>query len=240
MMNEVGTYFPKELFNEILKYSKSSFVALSCTKKQFNRLTKDYVKNHRPIASFDKIKWEKYNVNSVGKVSLPLKMYQDFDSTTEILTLIPRKLNNKQLTLKLFDEFVKKTKNSDKSNYSFSLNEYGIPNSSVKKSHWVRLSQNIVPESITKTSKDKKGLLKSQGFEIPSLIDVVVSVFMHHLETGVFIYPTKPLPILTQVREKNSQGLRIYLGGFSAERGLEINVTTIKRTIGVAYSKSSP
>ena len=239
-MNEVGMSFPVELFNEILKYSKSNFVAISCATKQFDALIKDYATNYTPVGSFGKAEWLKHKADPGIVFPIPLKMIQDFDPTTEILTFIPRKLNNKRLTLTLFDKFVKKTKNSDKSNYSFSLDEYGIPNSSVKKSHWVRLSQNIVPETVTKAYKDKKELLMTQGFEIPSLIDVVVSVFMYNLELSVFIYPIKPVPIITQVREKNSQGLRIYAGGFSAERGLEINVTTIKRTIGVAYSKSSP
>ena len=62
-------------------------------------------------------------------------------------------------------------------------------------------------------------MVKGKGFEIPDLIDAVVSVLMHNLKTTEMVYPdglNGHQWAYTRVQEQSSSGYRIMVGGFSA------------------------
>lgn len=248
MMNEVGTsLFPPEIFNEILKYSKSSFAPLACVKKQFEILIKDYVQ-HNPLKGyFGKKEWKNY-VGDPGIVCpIPL-MFQDFDPLKQMLTFIPETINGALLTLSSIDAFVSKYKKSVKSNYTFPLSQHGIYDNTVKKfkSHFVILSKDVLLATKNKNFRKQAYAVKKQGFEIPNLIDTVVSLFMHNLKTGEFIYPSycystgNSQLTYTRVREKNKKNYRIIIGAFCAHNlYIGYNITYNASFIGVACARKS-
>ena len=118
-----------------------------------------------------------------------------------MLTLILENIKEEALTLSSIDRFVSDCKNGKdafKSNYLTPLSDYGIDDNTLKpfKAHWVMLSKDVLGgmdlENGTrdKTFEIQEERVKKAGFdEIPNLIDVVVSVFLHNLETGEFVYP---------------------------------------------------
>lgn len=211
------TWFPQEMWHEIITHSKHSLVALCCVSKQLEILTKAYAKIYRPEGCFGKVQWVSFGGDPGDEPSLPLKMMQDFDPLHQMLTFIPATINNEDVTLSSIDRFVSKIKKVSTSYQSRSM--VLIPDSLSKKtiSHWVLLSKNILQGAEGNHYDVNKQFINNNGFEIPKLIDTVVSVLMHNLETDEFIFPAgvdgKP-SIFTCVQEKRG-GYQVVVGGFS-------------------------
>lgn len=221
--------FPQDVWNEVLKHSKSDLVALACASQSLNELTNDYAKNNLPAGRFGAKEWKSFGGDPGIEPAIPLKMYA-FDSSKWMLTFIPETINGEKLTLSSFDRFVsdyKNGKNAFKSNYRNPLSNAGINDKTVKpfKAHWVMLSKDVLGGTDLVNGTRNKGfstqekLVKEARFEIPNLIDVVASVLLHNLETGDFVYPGGSDGYqwtFTDVQEQNSRGYPISVGGFSA------------------------
>jgi hypothetical protein len=237
--NEISL-FPLDVWNEVFKASKSNLVVLSCTSHLFNKLARDYSENVFSKGCFGIKEWKLFGADMDEELAalfpIPLKMVQDFDLSKETLTFIPEILNGEPLILSSIDRFVSDFKNGKevfKSNYRYPLKDCGIDDKTPKpfKAHWVILSKDVLGgKDLVNGTRNKKfeiqeELVKKTGYEIPDLIDVVVSIFMHHLVTGVFLYPqglNGQLWTYTRVQEKNKNGYRIVVGGFSAP-GLNVH-----------------
>ena len=83
--------------------------------------------------------------------------------------------------------------------------------------------------------------VKKAGYEIPNLIDVVVSVLLHNLKTGEFVYPDDSNGhdrTFTCVQEQTTKGYKISVGGFSA-LGLLVSCYCAFRNIGASCARKS-
>jgi hypothetical protein len=224
---------PLDVWHEVFKASKLNLVVLSCTSHLFHKMARDYAENVFAKGCFGIKEWRLFGAEMdedfAALFSIPLKMVQDFDPSKETLTFIPEIINGEPLTLSSIDRFVSDFKNGKevfKSNYRYLLKDYGIDDTTVKpfKAHWVILSKDVFcgKDLVNGTRKKKfeiqEELVKKSGYEIPDLIDAVVSIFMHHLATGVFLYPEGlgQLWTYTRVQEQNKNGYKIVVGGFSA------------------------
>lgn len=99
-------------------------------------------------------------------------------------------------------------------------------------SHWVMLSKNNLKER-EGNFEVQGALIKAQGYEIPKLVDTVVSVVMHYFKTGEECYQFYS----TRVQEKNHKGSEHFVGEF--RRGF-INVSdNYNFTNGSAYALTS-
>lgn len=231
-------YFPDDIWKEFIARSKHSLVALSCVSKQLETLTKDFAATYRPEGCFGKIQWLSFGGDPGDESFLPLKMIQDFDPKHQMLTFIPKTINNEPLTLTAIDCLVCKCKGTIKSNIKGWHNiDETLANTHA---HWVLISKNILPVEIFKFTmgfevnkrfNKKLKLFKKQGFEIPSLIDAVVSLLMHNLRTNEFVFPgasnecLKTVTFVQQrILERNIFKFPLYVGGFDKE-GLVIDVT---------------
>ena len=99
----------------------------------------------------------------------------------------------------------------------------------------------LVNGTRNKNSATQEKLVKEAGFEIPNLIDVVVSVLLHNLETGDLVYPDASngrQETFTRVQEQSSSGWPVMVGGFSA-LGLCVDSDWIDDAIGASYSGKS-
>lgn len=219
MINEVGPTFPFDIWKETVNYSKLSFVALSRVSKQFEILIKTFVTNNPPKGCFGLKEWNDCGANLAVVLPIPLKMYQDFDEEHQILTFIPKKINDKNLTLSSVDQFVSNYKKLKKSNYLYPLNDCSIYDGTVEKfkSHWVVLSKTVLPETMKESFDEQQRLVKAHRHEIPNLIDVVVSLLMHNINADKNLFDSVPkakLQIFTRVQEKNLLNVRIVVGNF--------------------------
>lgn len=210
----LGTeFFPLELTAEIFTLSRSNLAAIALVSKQFKNLAEDYAKNHPLMGSFGETEWRRFNGNPGVVPPIPLKLYQLFDPSKHLLTLIPETINDQPVDLKSIDCFIQSYKGNVKSNYSSFLPALTIEK---HKSHWFLLSKNIIPDTKHIFFYEQRQIVKAQGFQIPNLIDTVVSLLMHNLKTGEFIYPTES----TRVIEKSVW--RIHVGRFNTY-GLNIS-----------------
>lgn len=219
---------PADIWKEFIARSKHSLVALSCVSKQLETLAKNFAATYRPEGCFGKVQWLSFKGDPSEETFLPLKMIQDFDPKHQLLTFIPETLNNEPLTLTWIDCFVCKSKGTIKSNIKGWHNvDITLGNA---KAHWVIISKNISPINIYNVSMDwevnkkfykRLEQFKSQGYEIPTLVDAVVSLLMHNLQTGEFVFPNatdKGEKTVIYVQEatlrKNIFKFPLYVGGF--------------------------
>ena len=244
--------FPKDIWNEVLSKSHSDLVAISCVSQSLNEWTKVYAEKITPEGCFGPTQWIKRKVDVKVVPKIPLKMIQDFDPLKWMLTLVLEEINGESLTLSSIDCFVSDCKNGKdafKSNYRYPLSEYGIDDKTVKpfKAHWVMLSKDVLGgedlENGTrnKTFEIQEKNVKEAGYEIPNLIDVVVSVFLHNLETGEFVYSDGSNGhewTYARVQEVSSVGYRVSVGGFFA-LGLRVVNGYVDGYIGASCARKS-
>jgi len=180
--------------------------------------------------SFNKLKWEEY-IGDVGEEPFfPANMHQILQSQcsiwpgkkveqTHILTLVPKTVNGEPLTLKLMDSRVKKPKKENETKLRDS-SFYSYDKTAVKKSHWVLMTKDVIPDSRRKSYSDQQQLAKAYNkngieYEVPKLLDVAVSVFMEYVQTGERLLSDKPWTY-TRCREQGSSGnYQMLVGGFS-------------------------
>lgn len=238
MIVEVKSLLPLEIWKEIVSYSKPHLTLVACVSKQFTILAKDY-----PLKGyFGEKEWKSYGGDPGVVFPIPVKMIQDFDPLKQLLTFIPEALNGDLLTLSRIDAFVSKRKGIATS-YVSPLSNDNIFDGTVKKykAHWVMLSKDVLEETRGNYCKFQKKLVKAKGFEIPNLMDAVVSLLMHNLKTGEFVYPNDSEGCrwtLTRVRERSLDDYPIVVGGFSA-KGLSVYCSYGNNDIGAACAAQS-
>lgn len=241
--NVVNTWLPEEIWQEVTEYSHSNLINLSLVNKEFEALIKKYAENHRVKYCFGKVQWLSFGGDPGIEPFLPLRMIQDFDHRHQMLTLIPETINNEMLTLRSIDAFVSKSKNTDITNYIYPHGNSIIDNIKVEKvkSHWVLLSKTVLDGTEDQLFETQEELLNIQGFEIPNLIDTVVSLLMHNRKTGEFVYPhPQGCPWkATYVQEMVNYEYRIVVGAFSA---LGLNILSKRNfcyeSIGIACART--
>lgn len=235
MLSEIGNRCPLELFYHVIDFDKFNLILISLLNRKFKELAHAYVKEHPPKHCFGEKEWNLHKGNPGIETRIPFQMYLNFDPSKEILTFIPETINDVELTLTSLDSFVSSLFGLE-TIYKFPLKSAGILEKNLKKTeaHWVILSKDVLPETRTKTFSELKSIFNAKGFEIPNLVDVVVSLFMHFLQTNEFLYPST----FTSVLEANDYRCSLVVGNFSP-KGLTIsNWSQALDNIGAAYSIS--
>ncbi len=212
------------------------------------------IETYEPEGCFGPAQWIKRKVDVKNVPKIPLKMIQDFDPSKWMLTLVLENINEQPLTLSSLDRFFSDCKNGKdafKSNYRNILNERGFDDKTVEpfKTHWVILSKDVLGGMDLEKGTRKKSFtiqekkVKEGGYEIPNLIDVLVSVMLHNLETGKFVYPEEGmsghhLSTYTRVQEKDIDDFPLSVGDFSA-LGLFITSDHASDCIGASCARKS-
>jgi hypothetical protein len=242
---------PEEIQAEVISWCSQDLEAIACASKLFNILVKQWVEiqcRAVPEWAFGKAKWLKYGAETGEEplLQMTLKVYQECSKGLFTCYLIPETINENPLTLSSIDEFVSNFKGSKKSNYRYPISDFGINEAADKvKTHWIMLSKDLLPGSRstrerTVTFAEKESLARVAG-EVPKLIDTVVTVLMHNLHTGEFIYPAESNGrtwTFTLVEEGGKYG-RIVVGGF-CPLGLWVDsLNEHLDSVGVACARKS-
>lgn len=240
-------WLPEELWiNIINKNLDETIVAWSFVNKHFMCLANELIEAHENPNFFGVKKWEKYGVK-INNTKVPLNLWLSFMKANgqAILTLIPRKINGTSVNVKTFDNWLCQIKDVKESNYS-NFNSDNLPNDlikkyKVKKNHWVLLFKDVAEGTRGELYIKQQEIIKNSNYEVPRLIDTIVSIFMHNLETKEFIYSADPVNhkfTYTLVQEKNFFKERIAVGCFCS-KGLLISRQTHNGkydAMGIAYS----
>jgi hypothetical protein len=166
-------------------------------------LPKIPLKSTLPAIAFGKELWAKYlgdvgeepplppDIDKILKSPCPFFPGKKVEET-HLLTLIPKTVNGKPLTLNFLEELVKHPKQGQATKYRYCWDkvrqEYG--ETQLQNSYWVLLTKDIIPESRDFNLKPLNE--KSIAYEIPHLLEVSVSIFMEYLRTGKKLYNDEP------------------------------------------------
>jgi hypothetical protein len=205
-------------------------------------LPKIPLKSTLPAIAFGKELWAKF----LGDVGEEPPLPEDIDKImkspcpffngkrveeTHLLTLIPKTVNGKPLTLNSLEELMNHPKKGQATQHRYYWDdikkEYG--SQSPTKSCWVLMTRNVIPESRNKDYDAQTQLLASYSqkahvpYEVPYLLEAVVSIFMEYLKTGQRLYSVDP-GTYTRCQERISiVDLAIVVGGFDAD-GLQVDI----------------
>ena len=215
MINQVGTLpFIQDVFNKMMSYEKGGLVAFSCVNKILASMAIEFAKTYYPEGCFGKAQWLNYNGKTEEEPPLSLRTIQEFDPSKYMLTFIPETINDEPLTLDSIDKFVSTCKKIKTSNYEFALNFFGINKVPLEKlkAHFVMLSKEIFPGTLEVSFENQKELLKNKGFEIPNLVDTVVSLLLHNITTDFRYFNEEHETIFIHVKEDGRFNCPIIVG----------------------------
>ncbi|MBF5058757.1 putative nucleotidyltransferase substrate binding domain-containing protein [Candidatus Neptunochlamydia vexilliferae] len=188
-----------------------------------------------PPMAFGPKEWERY-FGPVGEVPpLPLNIEEILNSPcsiwsgkkvkeTHLLTLIPKTVNGKSLTLNALQALIEKplggghaTKCRTYIAYVEELGDQGV-----LYSHWLLMSHDVIPDSRNKKYNDQKSLVKAlsqksqKPYTLPKALEAAVTILMEHARSGKRLYSGSPLTY-TRCQEKvNNNKWPAAIGGFAA------------------------
>jgi hypothetical protein len=189
-----------------------------------------------PSIAFGKELWEKYLGDVGEEPPLPSDIQQILQSPcpffpgkkveeTHLLTLIPKTVNGKPLTLNSLEELVKHPKQGQATQFGHLWDdikkEYG--SQPPPRSYWVLMTRDVIPKSRNKSYDVQKQLLESYCqeahvlYEVPHILDAAVSIFMEYLKTGQKLYSDNPRTYTYCQERISSYPTRpLFVGGFAA------------------------
>jgi hypothetical protein len=141
---------------------------------------------------------------------------------THVLCLIPQTVNGKPLNLKHLGELVQKPLQGNATKYHyFRIGKYKDP--SAPKSHWALLTRDVIEGSRRGKFPEQQALIQAKpSYEVPTILDATVCIFMEYVRTGTELYADNPLTY-TRCQEKCNANNQLVVGGFSAA-GLYVSV----------------
>jgi hypothetical protein len=195
--------------------------------KAWNEMVQKHLSAYNPTGSFGPKDWYTYfgcRLKNVQRLPSNIEQILSADCPfwaskkvreTHLLVLIPQIVHGKALNLKLLGELVEKPLQGHATKYDyFDLGEYTDP--SAPKSHWALLTRDIIEGSRNKPYSEQEALIKAKApYEVPTLLDATVCIFMEYIRSGVRLYSNNPYTV-TGCQEKYNASYQLVVGGFSA------------------------
>jgi len=189
-----------------------------------------------PSIAFGKEMWEKYLGDIEAEPPLPPNIHEILQSPcpffpgkkvidTHLLTLIPKTVKGKPLTLNSLGGLMKHPQQGQATQYSYYWEEIKREhgNTASTFSYWVMLTKDVIPESRSKSYDAQVQLLKTYcqkaqvAYEVPSLLETATSLFLEYLRTGSRLYSDSPWTY-TRCQESvfSYPSYPLIVGGFAA------------------------
>lgn len=160
---------------------------------------------------------------------------------THIFTLIPETVGGAPLSLNHFKMLIGNLqKRTDRPSAAYHPKGYseevdlqrGNDGVGVSGSHWTLLTKDITDGTRKESYDEQAKKVKSKGYDVPKVLDAVVSILVHYISTGEYIYGSRSTSgSITYTRcsdrvsfEENDTSKPVSVGGFSSE-GIRIGVS---------------
>ena len=229
----------KELQNELLPLKKYF------QKKQLKKLEKEQqIKELMQKGVYGKEAWETH-FGAVGEVPpLPQDIEKILSSPcpfwpnktvqeTHLLVLIPETVNGKPLTLNLLQELIKAPKSGNKTEYRYydKYVEEELGEQKAPASHWVLLTNDVIPGSRNKSYSAQKELMsKYPPYTLGNALDITAALLIHHVKTGGRLYTDNPNTYARCLERVNSNQWPVAIGYFSVGASVSTASTTTAST----------
>lgn len=248
---------PKDVCWEIvLHMHQDELGRMAQASKQWETCMRQYVEKRYPEVAEMSIggeKWKKFGAQDVGIVPrIPLSFYPDVARGEFILTWVPEKIDGKSMKdPATIDEFYKKNTKRVNSIYRWQWTDM-IAEDTIKPApggRWVLLSRDVLPGSRGKPFESQQGvtgqkqMVEAAGYSVAHVMDVIVSLLLYQMHTGVYLYPDDSSGqqwTYTRVQENSKARFKIIVGGFSSA-GLSVDdyYSSDDDDIGVARARKS-
>lgn len=165
------------------------------------------------------------------------------------LVLMPKSINGKDLTISHFESLILELNNEDHASFSYCWQNQQTTNAMINKVHAISASYwMIVTEKLLLNSQDKcfirqKKLLKEK-YEVPLTIEVIVSIAMNYIASGIrkeimFGEMTQTKTQMKTRCKENFSGNQIVVGFFHPFR-LYIGFEGNHKALGIAGVQKLP
>lgn len=213
--------------------------------------------NPHPAIAFGREEYIRYGIGDPGEEPpLPSNIHEVLQKPcpfwpgktieeTHTLVLIPqtvtRIVNGRPvtvpLTLRTLDELLRSSNNGADVGYRFIweeiLEEHG--DTPVGESHWVLMTNDVVPGSRNQNYPHQKQLVENQGYEVPDLLDAATAILLERIRSGRRLFSSNPW---TYTRcQQTTLGYQSVVGGF-ARGGLSVG-SYVHGSDGVAALRKS-
>jgi hypothetical protein len=143
---------------------------------------------------------------------------------THLLTLIPKTVNGKPLTLNSLEKLVKNPKQGHPTQYRVYWDkirkQYG--SQPLQRSYWILMTSDVIPGSRNKSHEIQAKLLNEGSqkaqvmYEVPQLLETATSILMEYFRTGKTLYSDSN-GTFTRCQEMVSQSptKKLVVGGFA-------------------------
>lgn len=196
---------------------------------------------HLPNFAFGKQKWEKHLGDVDIEPQLPSNIENILDSPcpfwenmkireTHFLVLIPQVVDGKPFNLNLLKKLIEKPRlgfPTKFGGYNCDVKEaYG--NRSLLSTYWILMTYNILPNSLKKTYKEQKALLKKAkkiegiSYTFPKTLEAATAILVQYVERGKRFFTDENFCTYTRCQEKVEKKGPITIGGFG-KFGIDIS-----------------
>jgi hypothetical protein len=139
---------------------------------------------------------------------------------THLLTFIPETIDGKPYDYKVFAEHIYKPLQGHKANNNNDRLRFGSYTYPLAPAgHWVLMTREVVPGSLGKSYADQKKLVHDVGYQVPTVLDFIVSVFLEYVTTKTDLYGDSPLTY-TRCQEKYDKDWQAIAMGHQKQRNI--------------------
>ncbi|MGA8164642.1 MAG: hypothetical protein WB791_06410 [Waddliaceae bacterium] len=191
--------------------------------------------------AFGKADWEKYFGEVEEEPLLPADIQKILSSPcpfwegkrvqdTHILTLVPKSVNGRPLTLNSLEELIQRPRgggHATKYSYCHASVKEEFGDRGIDRSCWVLMTKDMIKGSLSQSYDKQRALIEEYAkrtglhYEMPHALEAAASILMHHVKTGERLYTDKTWTY-TRCQEKTKDGWSsLMVGGFSAA-GLDV------------------
>jgi len=179
-----------------------------------------------PPGTFGKEQWERHfgTIKDEHVPPLPegifetLELPDPVDSTkkvrdTHTLFLCPLEVDGKKVTINSIQEFARSPKEGYRIEYLIFRTVNKMVDTTLPKSRWVLLRNDVIPETRNKSYREQKRLVEKMDYEVPRTLDAILVNIVTYVSSKKCLYGVDPR---TYARcQEQIEGSRLVVGCFT-------------------------
>jgi len=228
---------PKDVIFLIFSHCLAQLPILASLCQRWKQLTREYGDKYLLPIAFGKKQYEEYIGQVPDEPPIPLAAVEYIvrDPIGYLLTLIPKTINGKPVTMNYIDALAEKPLKGHSTGFNCVekavRKEYGnVPNETA---YWMLWKISLVGAALDEQTQE--ALVKQENLRSPELLGAITSIFMQRISKGKFALTEAGKSLFTLVKQ-SINGQRVFIGDYS-EAGLDVWATEIHFRNDFVYTK---